>query len=145
MPLPSTRQTNSPPFMGKMPSLNDDGQIDQMPFKVNTATKTADYTVLASESGTFFTNRGDTGAIVFTLPAMASGLNYVFYAAADFDLTVTSGTADKMICDNDVAADSLSLSTASEIMGGAIQVVCDGTKWMAAAWVTETVATVVAT
>ncbi|MCK5847617.1 MAG: hypothetical protein KAH01_00295 [Caldisericia bacterium] len=145
MPLPSTRQTNVPPFMGKMPTLNDDGQIKEMPFKVNTATKIVSYTVKASESGTFFNNRGTTATVVFTLPAMASGLNYHFYAAADRALTVTSGTADKMIADNDVEADSLSLSTGSEIMGGCIVVTCDGTKWMANAYLEESQTAVVAT
>ena len=145
MPIPSSRQTNVPPFMGKMLSINDDHQIKEMPFKVNVVTKVADYTVLASESGTFFTNRGATAAVNFTLPAFASGLNYLFYAAADFAVTVTSGTADLMIADNDVAADSLALSTGSEIMGGAITVVSDGTKWMANAYLEETQTAVVAT
>jgi len=145
MPIPSTRQTNTIPFMGKMLALNSNNQIDQIPFKVNTASKTTDYTVLASESGTFFNNRGATVAINFTLPAMADGLNYHFYAADDFAITVTSGTADKMICDNDVAADSLALSTGSEIMGGCIFVVSDGTKWMATAYLEESQTAVVAT
>ena len=145
MPIPAKRQTNSPPHMGKMPALNDDYQIDQMAFKVNTATKTADYTVKASESGTFFSTRGAVGTVNFTLPAMASGLNYLFYAAAAGAMTVTSGTADKMVADNDVAADSLAFSTGSEIMGGAIQVVCDGSKWMAMAYCEESQTTVVAT
>jgi hypothetical protein len=130
--------------MGKMPSLNDDKQIKEMPFKVNTVTKVADYTVKASESGTFFDNRGATAAVNFTLPAFASGLNYLFYAAADFAVTVTSGTADLMIADDDVAADSLALSTGSEIMGGAIQVVSDGTKWMAMTYLEESQTAVVA-
>ena len=145
MPIPSSRQTNVSPFMGKMLSLNDDHQIQEMPFKVNVVTKVADYTVKASESGTFFTNRGATAAVNFTLPAFASGLNYLFYAAADVAVTVTSGTADLMIVDDDVAADSLALSTGSEIMGGAIQVVSDGTKWMAMTYLEESQTAVVAT
>ena len=145
MAQPLKRQTNVAPFMGKMPSINDDHQIQEMQFKVNTATKTADYTVLASESGTFFNNRGATAAITFTLPAFADGLNYLFYAAADLAITVTSGTADLMIVDDDVAADSLALSTGSEIMGGAIQVVSDGTKWFAMTYLEESQTAVVAT
>lgn len=145
MPIPVKRQINVPPFMGKMPSLNDDNQIEEMAFKVNTATKVADYTVKASESGTFFCNRGATAAVNFTLPAFASGLNYLFYAAADFAVTVTSGTIDLMVVDNDITADSLALSTGGEIMGGAIQVVSDGTKWMAMAYLEETQTIVPAT
>ena len=143
MPIPSTRQTNVPPFMGKMLSLNDDSQIQEMPFKVHTQTKTLDYTVKASESGTFFSNRGATAAMNFTLPAVASGLNYLFYAAADFSVTVTPAAVDTIVCDNNVAADAFALSTGSEIIGGAIQVVCDGTKWMAMAYLEETQTSVV--
>ena len=143
MPIPAKRQVNSPPFMGKMPSLNSDAQIDQMAFKVNTATKLTDYTVKASETGTFFTNRGTTAAVNFTLPAVASGLNYLFYAAADRAITVTPAAADTIICDDNVAADALALSTGSEIMGGAIQVVCDGVKWVAMTYLEESQTAVV--
>ncbi|MGA4923433.1 hypothetical protein, partial [Bacillus subtilis] len=34
--------------------------------------KTADYTLIASDSGTIFTNQGAAGAVNFTLPALAS-------------------------------------------------------------------------
>ena len=137
MPIPTTRQTNVDPFMGKMLTLNSDAQIDQLPFKVNTSTKTLDYTVKASESGTFFCNRGATAANTFTLPAVASGLNYHFYAAADFAVTVAPAAENTIVCDDNVAADALLISTGSEIMGGCIFVVCDGTKWVATGYLEE--------
>ena len=143
MPISVKRQINVPPFMGKMPSINDDHQIKEMAFKVNTATKVADYTVKASESGTFFNNRGATAAVNFTLPAVASGLNYHFYCAADFSVTVTPAAVDTIICDNNVAADAFALSTTSEMMGGCIVVTCDGTKWMANAYLEESQTAVV--
>lgn len=40
--------------------------------------KTADYTVLANDSGSGFTNNGASGTITFALPAATVGLNYRF-------------------------------------------------------------------
>lgn len=44
--------------------------------------KTADYTILTSESGTTYDNTGATGAIVLTLPTPAKGLTYKFTVTA---------------------------------------------------------------
>jgi len=97
--------------------------------------KTADYAVLASDgSGTLFTNRGAAGTVIFTLPAPAAALaGYVFRfkAHADQTITVKTATADTLVVLNDAAADSLSLSTAGEKIGGEIEAFCDGTSWFA--------------
>ena len=143
MPSSTVKQTDMGTFLGRMPGLTTINQIQKMGFKVNTASKVADYTVKAAESGTFFTNRGATANVNFTLPAVADGLNYLFFGAADFNVTVTPAAADILVCDNNVAADALALSTGSEIMGGAIQVVCDGVKWMANAYLEESQTVVV--
>lgn len=146
MPKPTTRQTHMPVHMGNAPSVEaDTRQIDNMAFKVNVVPKVADYTVKATESGTFFTNAGATAAVNFTLPAFADGLVYFFFVAADFAVTVTSSTADMMITDHDVAADSIALSTTSEMLGGMIQVFSDGTKWMSMVYAEESVAVTVVT
>lgn len=50
--------------------------------------KTANHTVLASETGTYFTNLGATGAITFTLPAATVGLHYTFKVRATQQLRV---------------------------------------------------------
>lgn len=93
--------------------------------------KTADYTVKAYESGTLFTTRGASGAVNFTLPTTATlGLHYGFYCAADQNLTVTSGTTDKIVAINDLAADSVAFSTSSLKIGGMIEVFGDGTGWL---------------
>lgn len=90
--------------------------------------KTADYTVTAADSGTIFHTTGATAAVNFTLPAISTGPFYfLFIAGADQNLTVTAETADTAVTYNDLTADSVAFSTASEKIGGAIEVYCDGT------------------
>lgn len=112
--------------------------------------KTADYTVTEADNNTLFTNRGAAGAVIFTLPVTAKlGLRYGFYVAADQSVTVTAGTADTIVAFNDIAADSVAFSTASEKVGGMYEVIGDGTGWLTIShpWVqgaagqTQTVAT----
>lgn len=134
MPTPSTFQTNSMPMApGTLaPGLDANGFIPNIAFLFRVVAKTADYTVLGTESGTIFTTYGATAAVTFTLPAPASttsGTWYIFYSAADVNMVVASGTADKMVAVNDLAADSVSYATTSLIIGGGILVFCDGTLW----------------
>ena len=94
--------------------------------------KTANYTLTQADSGKIFTNRGDTDAITFTLPAVSdtyTGVNYRFYVVADQDLVV-AGTADELVTFNCNLATSVALSTTSEQIGGGVEVVCDGTSWL---------------
>jgi len=130
MPTPSTFQTvGMPTYEGLAPGLDANGFINPIAFKMNVVAKTASYTVLATESGTVFTTSGSAGAVVFTLPTAAAGLCYWFINAADQDMTITSTPADKFVLFNDVAADSIAFSTASEKVGGGVFVVSDGTNW----------------
>lgn len=125
-----TYQTNGMKVhLGLGAGVNVSGQIEDIAYMVKVRAKTADYTVLAAESGSIFTNYGATAAVNFTLPALADGLIYEFYAAADVGLTVTSGTVDKMVALNDAAADSVAFSTTSLILGGSFRVFSDGTLW----------------
>ena len=130
MPVPSTRQSHMSVHMGKSAAVDDNHQIDNLAFKMNVLAKTADYTILPSESGSIFTNRGATAAVNFTLPADADGLVYYFAVIADFELKVTCDTADTMVDFNDVAADSVAYTTASEHIGGGLMVFNDGTQWV---------------
>lgn len=89
--------------------------------------KTADYTVVASDSGTIFHTTGASGAVNFTLPAINTGpWHFLFICGADQNLTVTAATADTMVTYNDLTADSIAFSTSSEKIGGAVEVWCDG-------------------
>lgn len=93
--------------------------------------KTADYTVVAADNGTTFTNTGAAGAVVFTLPALAPGLAFEFRVVADQNVTVASVAGDDMIVFNDAAADSVAFSTAGQKIGGGVLVFSNaaGTKW----------------
>lgn len=111
------------------------------------AAKTADYTVTDDDNGTYFTNKGAAGAVVFTLPTVAKrGLQYKFMAAAAQTLTLASGTADTLVVLNDAAADSVSYQTANEIIGGGFKVTGDGALWIVEPirWEAQTVTTVTA-
>lgn len=90
--------------------------------------KTADYTVLASDSGMIFHTTGATANVNFTLPAISTGpWRFTFINGADYNLTVTSAVADTIVTMNDLAADSVAFSTATEKIGGSIEAYCDGT------------------
>lgn len=143
MPNPSTRQSHMEVFMGKMPAVDSNHYIDDIAFKVNVINKTADYTVLASESGSFFTNYGCTGTIDFTLPTPTDGLHYWFFSVAAGALKVI-GATNLSVAFNDVTATSVSFATANEIIGNCVHAVSDGTKWFFLPYLEETVTVTVA-
>lgn len=122
-------QTNSMPlYNGMSPGLNAYGQVPNLAWTPRIVAKTAAYTVPASESGTIFTTAGATAAVTFTLPAITDGpFVFDFIAVADVAMTVAAATADTLCTFNDAAADSVAFSTTSEIIGGWVKVVCDGT------------------
>ncbi len=106
-----------PPLMG--------GLAARAPIMV---AKTADYTVVAADSGSVFHTTGATAAVNFTLPKISDGpFHFLFINGADQNMTVTAETADTAVTYNDLAADSVAFSTSSEKIGGAIEVWCDGT------------------
>jgi hypothetical protein len=99
-------------------------------FFLRTSGKTADYTCLVGDSGTIFTTRGATGAVIFTLPtATYKGWWAIFVAGAAQNLTVTNGTVDTLIALADVDADGLAIDANQP--GNAIFVFCDGTRYHA--------------
>lgn len=92
--------------------------------------KTANYTCTEADNGTIFTDRGASGVVTFTLPAVATseGLEYRFFAISG-NLKV-AGPADTLVVFNDAAADSIAFSTANEVIGAGLTAVCDGTSWL---------------
>ena len=101
--------------------------------KISAKTGTT-YTVLASELGTLFTNRGAGGNIAFTLPAtagIAAGWWCRFFCVAAGTVTVSSPDLNTMtVFNNATTADSIAFSTSSEIIGNGLEVVWDGTGWL---------------
>lgn len=127
-------QTQMNTFMGNAPMLDGDTlQIKNLAATLNTVSKAAAYTVKAIDSGTVFDTTGATGAVTFTLPpvAAATGCVFMFVNTVDQNMTVTSDPVDKLVYDNDAAADSLAASTSGHKIGAALLVVSDGTNWLA--------------
>lgn len=98
----------------------------------NIVAKTADYTVTEDDHDIYFTNRGASGTVVFTLPTTPKkGLRYGFHVVADQTITVAGGTADNIVAFNNATADSIGFATSSAKMGGSFVVMGDGTGWLA--------------
>ena len=112
--------------------------LDDDPFSYKagagyrTIVKAADYTVVGDDNGTYFTTRGAAGAVNFTLPALKRGLSFEFFNEAGQNMTITAATADTMVTFNDLAADSIAFSTASELIGAKVKVRAndDASKWL---------------
>ncbi|UOF79171.1 head decoration protein [Caudoviricetes sp.] len=123
--------------------------ISASEFRVIEA-KTASYALTAQDHGKLFTTRGASGAITFTLPpvtgpALPSGWNCEFYNAAGQNMVIASlGSADNITTFNDLTADSITFSTASELIGASVKVTWDGTGWLAQLFTEETQTTTVA-
>ena len=130
MATPTTRQSHMKVHMGKSAAVDDNHQVDNIAYKRNVVAKTSDYTILAKESGTCVTTTGAADAVTLTLPVPTDGLEYLIVNTVDQNLTVASGTADKMVFLNDAAADSIAWSTASEKIGAGGLFVSDGTLWL---------------
>ena len=122
-------QTNSMPLQqGMYVGTNEYGQIANLSWYPRFIALTAARTLKASESGAFVHNVGMTAAVTLTLPAISDGPFYFkILQGAGYAITVTSAVADTIITFNDAAADSVVFSTASEIIGGHYEVICDGT------------------
>lgn len=121
------------------------GTADKLVQKVEA--KTAAYAITVADWGKTFTNRGATGSVTFTLPAVSAvenGFFVEFFAVAAQDFVIAA-TANQIIAFNDVDADAITFSTSSEIVGAAATLKCDGTSWLAILHTEETATTTVTT
>ena len=103
---------------------------EDFPFK-NFVSKTTAYSVLATDNFTQFDNTGATGAVTFTLPAIANGYMFGFRVIADQTVTVASFEGTNIIALNNASASSLAFSTGSQKIGGGLVFYSNpaGTKW----------------
>lgn len=94
--------------------------------------KTANYTIVAGDNLTLFTNLGATGEVDFTLPAIANGYSFLFNCEVDQTLKVISNEGANMITINNAVANSVAFSTAGQRIGGGFQIYTNsaGTKWI---------------
>jgi hypothetical protein len=96
--------------------------------------KTTNYTVKTSDNGTTFNTTGATGAVTFTLPAIASsqGTYLKFYNTVEQNMTITSAEGTNMVMPGFTAAaggTNAAFSTPGQRSGGIIEVISDGTDW----------------
>lgn len=101
------------------------------PFK-RFQTKTANYSVVASDNGSNFDNLGAAGEVDFTLPPIANGYYFGFRALAAQTLKVISNEGGNIVALNNAAANSLAFSTGGQIIGGGFKFYTNaaGTKWL---------------
>lgn len=115
---------------GKL-SLEGSAYLQLDSFRRTVTAKTADYAVVAADSGTVFVTTGAAGAVNFTLPSVATaGLEFTFVNTVDQNMVITATAADTMVLVNDAAADSVTFSTASEKIGASVTCISDGTNWL---------------
>jgi hypothetical protein len=114
-----------------MPALSHTGnQI----FAPTIKAKTVAYTVTTSESGVIFTDRGATVAVNFTLPVNSTvpiGFDVTFYGVSAYGFTVTCSPADTIVGLNNAAADTVTCTTTSLMIGAAVRLIWDGVSWLA--------------
>jgi len=94
--------------------------------------KTADYTLTVDDTGCIFTNTGETDLLTLTLPAVANnrGLRYGVYVTNDAGISIASAAGDDIVCDNDAAADSVTVSTTGKCIGTFIEILgVGGSAW----------------
>jgi len=128
MPSPSTQQSYMALKEGNVPMVNGNGVLADFIHYPRFVNKKIDYTITAKETGTIFHTAGATANVNFTLPAISDGpFFFRIIIGSDYNVTVTSATADTIITFNDIAADSVAFSTSSEKIGGSFDVLCDGT------------------
>lgn len=88
------------------------------------STKTADYTVLASESGKTFSTAGASGTVVFSMPPAVPGLKYRFYVGAAQELRIDpNGTETASLPSSGVAQAAGAYLTANAV-GETIDLEC---------------------
>lgn len=95
--------------------------------------KTADYTIVPDtyRSGTVFTNRGATTAVIFTLPTPSlklMGWTYDFRGVANYNLTVQTAST-KAVALNNAAATGVRSTETNKKIGTVITAFCDGASW----------------
>jgi hypothetical protein len=89
----------------------------------------ASRTLLLTETGTTFTNRGAGAGTTYTLPptaAQCKGAWFGFYTQAAQAITVASSPADTLTVHADLTADTIATGA---VIGQHLLVWCDGTSW----------------
>lgn len=105
-------------------------------------------TVGPSDAGKVFCNVGSAGNIAYTVTSAANWRpgDQIYVLSAAAGTTTVNFTAGQLIAFNDVAANSVALSTSSEIIGGGFLFTClSDSKWHCCPLTEETQTVTVAT
>lgn len=84
---------------------------------------TANKTLVEADNNTLFTNLGATGAITLTLPAITNskGQRYGFFNCVNQNIAFAAAAAGDLIGFNNAAADTATLGTAGNKIGGQLE------------------------
>lgn len=93
--------------------------------------KAANYEVKASDTGKLLVGNKSGSGITFTLPEVdvCEGCTWFFQQMQDQNMTITGGTADKIVAKHNAAADSVAFSTGNQKIGAACMVISDGSRY----------------
>ena len=101
---------------------------------MNVEAKTASFAPsMPTDSGKFFTTTGASGAVTVTLPTPSStiaGSHCYVYNTVNQNLIIVCATNDLIVGPNDVDLDNYTFEQAGELIGAAVHLVCDGSKWL---------------
>ncbi len=102
-----------------------------LPAPIRQVTKTADYTVVASDNGTLFDNTGALGAVIITLPTLTPNFSCGILVTAGQNFTVSSAAGNDIIAFNDATASTVGFTTGGALIGGYLWFTCNpaGTFW----------------
>lgn len=102
--MASATFSGQPTFSSSQTIPGVDATGGTLTFKRFVVAKTADYSVVTADSGKVFTTVGAGGAVNFTLPTAASGLEYWFEVGATQTLTITAGSSTTIQVGDDVSS-----------------------------------------
>jgi hypothetical protein len=113
-------------------SYTKNGAAQSPSFLRPTIAKAASYTCPVAECGALYTT--NTGAVTFTLPAVATsnGVWFEFINGVDANMAITAPAGTLVSNDGTtatVAGTTGTFSTASHKIGASARVICDGAKW----------------
>lgn len=86
--------------------------------------KTANYTVLDSESGTGFTNVGAGAAVTFTLPAAVVGLNYYFAVGVAQELRIDPNGTETISLPSTGVPSAAGAYIVADAIGETVRIAC---------------------
>lgn len=86
--------------------------------------KTADYTVLAAESGTGFTTVGASGTVTFALPPATAGLEYFFRVGAVQELRIDPNGTETIALPSSGAPSTGGAYITANAVGESVHIIC---------------------